>query len=100
MGKLRKGYDKKKKKAQFQQKRVDMLICVDMVRLATIKAIDEIILVAGDDDFVPAVKTAKDYVNVVLVHHKNNASDELKQNCDECIEITEDYITDCIRKRL
>lgn len=43
----------------FQQKGVDMRIGLDISSLAYKKQIDQIILIAGDSDFVPAAKLAR-----------------------------------------
>jgi uncharacterized LabA/DUF88 family protein len=42
----------------FNQKLVDVLLSVDIVRLAWGGFVDKIILVSGDRDFLPAVNTA------------------------------------------
>jgi uncharacterized LabA/DUF88 family protein len=44
----------------FAQKRVDVLLAVDMVRHAAAGHIQHAVVVAGDSDFIPAVMTAKD----------------------------------------
>lgn len=43
----------------FQQKGVDMRIGLDIASLSYKKQIDQIILIAGDSDFVPAAKLAR-----------------------------------------
>ena len=43
----------------FQQKGVDMRIGLDISSLAYKKQVDQIILIAGDSDFVPAAKLAR-----------------------------------------
>jgi uncharacterized LabA/DUF88 family protein len=43
----------------YKQKQVDVLLSLDLVSLAYRKAISTAILVAGDSDFVPAIKLAK-----------------------------------------
>jgi len=42
-----------------QQKGVDMRIGLDIASLAYKKQVDQIILIAGDSDFVPAAKLAR-----------------------------------------
>lgn len=42
-----------------QQKGVDMKIGIDIASLAFKKQVDQIILIAGDSDFVPAAKMAR-----------------------------------------
>jgi len=58
LGKLRKRWDGHKE--YYEQKRVDVLLSVDMVRHAASGHIQHIILVAGDSDFIPAVAAAKE----------------------------------------
>ncbi|MGN0384561.1 MAG: NYN domain-containing protein [Lachnospiraceae bacterium] len=43
----------------FQQKGVDMRIGIDIASLVYKKQVDQIILIAGDSDFVPAAKMAR-----------------------------------------
>ena len=58
LGKLQKrreGY-----KEYFEQKRVDVLLSVDMVRHAAAGHIQHAIVVAGDSDFIPAIDAVKE----------------------------------------
>lgn len=59
LGKLQKRYEGKRE--FFEQKRVDVLLSVDMVRHSAAGHIQHAILVAGDSDFVPAVEAAKEH---------------------------------------
>jgi len=43
----------------FKQKMVDMKIGIDIASIALKKQVDQIILIAGDSDFVPAAKLAR-----------------------------------------
>lgn len=53
----------------FEQKRVDVLLAVDMVRLSSKQQIQRAVLIAGDSDFLPAVTVAKDEgVQILVVH--------------------------------
>ena len=56
LGKLEKRWDGKKE--YFEQKRVDVLLSVDLVRHAAAGHIQHAVIVAGDSDFVPAVEAA------------------------------------------
>jgi uncharacterized LabA/DUF88 family protein len=74
---------------RFEQKRLDVLMAVDLVRLSATRQIDQALLVTGDSDFVPAVKVAKmDGVLVQLYYSNHAKSDELYDACDERFEIT------------
>ena len=43
----------------LKQKGVDMRIGLDIASLANKKLVDQIVLIAGDSDFVPAAKHAR-----------------------------------------
>lgn len=58
MGKLERRFDGPKE--YFEQKRVDVLLSVDMTRHAAAGHIQHAVLVAGDSDFIPAVEAAKE----------------------------------------
>lgn len=58
LGKLQKRRDGNRD--YFEQKRVDVLLSVDMVRHSAAGHIQHAILVAGDSDFIPAVAAAKE----------------------------------------
>lgn len=93
LGKLVKRACEKCQYIRFEQKRLDVLIAVDLVRLSAARQIDQAILVTGDSDFVPAVKAAKmDGVLVQLYYSSHSKSDELYNVCDERFEITKKMI--------
>ena len=72
----------------FEQKRIDVLLGVDMVRLCSKKQIDQVILIAGDADLVPAVEACKEEGAIVrLYYHPSAISDELLNAVDERYEI-------------
>lgn len=58
LGKLQRQWDGYRE--TFEQKRVDVLLSVDMVRQAAAGRIQHAILVAGDSDFIPAIDATKD----------------------------------------
>jgi uncharacterized LabA/DUF88 family protein len=83
----------------FQQKRVDIMLGVDLVQLSATKQINTAILLAGDSDFVPAIEVAKQHgVLVELWHGPRKGSgtttvhNELWSECDERKEITVKHI--------
>lgn len=59
LGKLQKKWEGKKE--VYEQKRVDVLLSVDLVRHAAAGHIQHAVLVAGDSDFIPAVEAAKEH---------------------------------------
>ena len=67
----------------FRQKQVDILLAIDMIKLALKNKIQHIILITGDSDFVPAVQYVKEEgVMVHLRHAEKTYSKELSQTCD------------------
>ena len=72
-------------KADLKQKRVDMKIGLDVAWLSSKKIVDRIILVAGDSDFVPAMKFARrEGVQVVLVPMASTTiKHDLRAHADE-----------------
>ena len=87
----------------FRQKRVDMMLGVDITRISTSRLADVIILVAGDSDFVPAVQVAKEEGTLVYLWHGANNTleprnfDELRQVSDHAKEITRAVLEQCKR---
>jgi len=83
----------------FEQKRVDILLGVDLVLLAAKQQITKAILVAGDSDFLPAVEVAKKEGVLIHLYHgvKNNPHRDLWEKCDERTAITFDFVKDILR---
>jgi len=69
----------------YAQKRVDVKLSVDLVRHAAAGHIQHAIIVAGDSDFIPAVKAAQEEgVTVTLcVHNDKSAHRDLIKLVDE-----------------
>ena len=78
----------------FVQKRVDMMLGVDLVRLATSGQITDVVLVASDSNLVPAVSAAKDCGVLATLYHgrKAGANEDLWTLCDERYAITDEWI--------
>ncbi len=84
---------------ELVQKRVDILLTVDLVRMSWGRLIGTAILVTGDGDFVPAVEAAKDAgVLVQLYYSRSSIHDELLSAVDESFVITEELIDSCRMK--
>jgi uncharacterized protein (TIGR00288 family) len=86
--------------AVTKQKRVDVLISTRMLECSYDSNIDQIVLLAGDADFIPAVEVAKRRTAVVLAYGDTmeaTASEELKRTCDGRIKLNQDYLADCLR---
>ena len=61
------------------QKRVDIMLGVDLVQLSTKGQISTAALVAGDSDFLPAVSVAKQEGVVVHLYHGTNTAEVFRQ---------------------
>lgn len=68
---------------EVKQKGVDMMIGTDIAALALNQSVDQIILVAGDSDFVPAAKLARrNGVDFVLDPMWNHINPDLFEHID------------------
>ncbi|NWF92118.1 MAG: NYN domain-containing protein [Syntrophaceae bacterium] len=79
----------------FEQKGIDTLLSIDMVNLAATKQVSNIILLAGDSDYIPAVEVVKSHgVGVILYHSqkKDSYHVDLWQTCDERFPINQSLI--------
>ncbi len=77
------------------QKRVDVLLAVRLVHLASTKQVDLIVLLAGDRDFLPVVEVAKSAgVTIRLAFNANSIAPGLLSTVDERIRLTQDYLED------
>lgn len=81
---------------EFVQKRVDVLLSVDLVRMSWAHQIDRAVIVSGDSDLVPAIQAAKDAgVLVQLYYFKTSVHDELLDACDDRFEIDDKLLKSC-----
>ncbi|HOX42956.1 MAG TPA: NYN domain-containing protein [Myxococcota bacterium] len=77
----------------FQQKRVDVQLAIDVVRVVLQKNAAMIALLAGDGDYQPLIQVAKDAGVITRLFHGMGTCDECKyspelhQACDECFPI-------------
>ncbi|MGH2426662.1 MAG: NYN domain-containing protein [bacterium] len=70
LGKLEyRGINAADRKPIFEQKRVDIMLGVDMVLLAAKQRIDRVAILTGDSDFIPALKVAKNEGILVHLYH-------------------------------
>ena len=78
----------------YQQKGVDLMLGLDLALLSSKHRVTHAALVAGDGDFVPAVKIAKREGIVMHLFHGPLAttSRELWLAADERIELTQDFM--------
>ncbi len=84
----------------FQQKRVDLMIGLDIALLAAKNRITHAAVLSGDSDLLPAVEAAKgEGVSVWLVHGpRSTFADELWSAADDRIAI-EEFVDKVARSR-
>lgn len=76
----------------FVQKRVDIMLGVDLALLCGKNQITHAALLAGDSDFIPAVVAAKSEGVLVRLYHGNNCHKDLWDCVDERIPITKAFV--------
>ena len=77
---------------KFEQKRVDILLGVDMVHLAAKGHITHAILIAGDSDYIPAITMAKQEGVVVILYHGTSYHIDIMREADEHYKLTKEFI--------
>ena len=81
------------------QKRVDIMMAIEMVALSFGGRINRIKLITGDSDLVPAVEVAKASGTIIeLYYSKESVHDELLDEVDYRHEIDEDFINSILRE--
>ena len=77
----------------FKQKMVDVLMSLDIVNMSFDNQIQHIIIIAGDSDFIPAIKYAKYHGTIIhLFYHPSSIHNELLDYVDERYIITQELI--------
>ncbi len=81
---------------QFKQKMIDVLMSLDIATMAYENQIQQAVIIAGDSDFIPAIKKAKDYGIIIhLYYHPSSAHNDLLDEVDELHEINQEFIKKC-----
>lgn len=81
-----------KGKPIYEQKRVDLLLGIDLLLQSAKGLIDEAFIVAGDSDFIPAIRAAKAEGVIIYLVYGKNAHDDLFDEVDERIELNAELI--------
>lgn len=78
----------------YQQKRVDLMMGLDIARLAAKGQVTHTALLSGDSDLIPAVEAAQQEAVIVwLVHGTQGAATELKLLADNRILLDDEFLT-------
>jgi len=83
----------------FQQKGIEVMMAAHMIEMAACGHIKHLILLSPDGDYAPAIKIVKRLGVIVYLAYgqKPPASPELVRVADERIELTADFLADCMR---
>ena len=77
----------------FQQKRVDLMMGLDIARLAAKGQVTHLALLSGDSDLIPAVDAAQQEAVIVwLVHDERGTANELKLLADNRILLDREFL--------
>lgn len=80
-------------KKRYEQKGVDTLLVLDMVKLAQNHAYDIMLLIAGDADLVESVRTVQEHGRrVVIARPASSAHCALFDMADEIVDLTPDTL--------
>ena len=80
---------------KFNQKGVDLLLGIDLLKLSLKNTIETAMVVAGDRDFVPAIKEAKEAGVLVYLYYDPNTyvHNELYDLCDNRFKLDKELLT-------
>ena len=79
---------------RFEQKMVDVQLSIDLVHLSAQRVITHAAVVAGDSDFVPAIKMAKNDGVSIWLFHGSRVHDSIRSAADECVLVDRGFVTD------
>ena len=79
---------------EFKQKKVDIMLAVDAVKLASTGKIDRAIFVTGDSDFVPVIESIDGTgVTTTLCYYPNQPiHNSIRSAVDERFELNKDFL--------
>ncbi|PIN77608.1 NYN domain-containing protein [Candidatus Woesearchaeota archaeon CG10_big_fil_rev_8_21_14_0_10_34_12] len=81
---------------QFKQKMIDVLMSLDTANISYEKQVQHIILIAGDSDFIPAIKKAKDCGIIThLFYNPSSVHNEILDEIDEIHIINTEFVGGC-----
>ena len=76
----------------YEQKRLDILLAVDLVKLSADGHIQQAILIADDSDFIPAIAAAKSEGVIVSLYHGGTPHRDLLEEVDEHYRFDQELI--------
>jgi len=80
----------------YKQKKIDVMMSLDVAKKCFERQIHYAVLIAGDSDFVPCVEEAKNYGAIVyLFADKDSLNRELFNNVDEFHSLNKEFFEGC-----
>jgi len=80
----------------YKQKKIDVMMSLDIAKKCFEKQIHYAVLIAGDSDFVPSVEEAKNYGAIIyLFAGKDSLNKELFRKIDEFHSLNKEFLEDC-----
>ena len=82
------------------EKGIDVNIAVDMLKLAFLNYYDVAILISGDGDFVPVVKSVQELGKKVINAYfkdRERTGFHLRNSSDDFIEINSSFLKGCLK---
>jgi uncharacterized LabA/DUF88 family protein len=92
----------KEKYKTYVEKQTDVNIAITLLSLAVQDKFDNIYLMSGDSDLIPAVKELKKLFNekkVILVLPIGQTASELRNTCDSIVQIKEMHLASCLMEK-
>lgn len=81
----------------LEQKRVDLMLGLDLALLSFKHQITHAAILAGDSDFIPAIQVAKDEGVLIHLYHGRHPHNELWDVADERVRMDKDFIDRLLR---
>lgn len=92
-GVLKKRDDSSERAPRFEQKRVDLMLGLDLATLSLKGHIRHAAVISGDNDFVPAFDLARaEGVLLWLFHERRSTSHELRNAADEHVVLDRNFL--------
>lgn len=84
----------------LRQKGVDVYLAIDLIKLSVKQIITHAAILAGDSDFLPAIKAAKEEGIIIYLFYSEKfyPHEELWKACDERFPITKEVIEGILKR--
>ncbi len=101
MGRLEyRGVEKGTDRPIFEQKRVDIMISIDMLLMSYSQQVSDIVLLSGDSDFIPCIEIVKQQGKLTTLWYAREdiirAHNELIKIFDEKKIIDQNLLNSCL----